>query len=63
MDITPEAMALPRSTDMLERGKYGPIFPKTPACYGFTIIAPLIPGRAEAMRAYGRKLAEALAAD
>jgi hypothetical protein len=63
MDITPQAMALPASTKELERGKYGPIFPKTPACYGFTIVAAIKPGRAEAIRAYGRKLAEALKAN
>ena len=39
MEIKPQAMAIPKSTDHLEKGKYGPIFPKTPACYGFTIIA------------------------
>ena len=47
----------------LEKGKYGPIFPKTPACYGFTIIANVKPGRADAMRGYGQRLAKALEAD
>ena len=28
----------------MEQGRYGPIFPKTPACYGFTIIAKINPG-------------------
>ena len=32
----------------LEQGRYGPIFPKTPANYGFTIIAKIKPGREEA---------------
>ena len=31
----------------VEQGRYGPIFPKTPACYGFSIIAKIIPGREE----------------
>jgi hypothetical protein len=44
MEIKPQAMAIPKDAQ-LERGKYGPIFPKTPACYGFTIIAKIIPGR------------------
>ncbi|WP_242588723.1 hypothetical protein [Corallococcus macrosporus] len=53
-------MAIPRSTDHLEKGKYGPIFPKTPACYGFTIVANVKPGRADTLRGYGQSLAEAL---
>ena len=32
MDIKPQAMALPKDTSTLPQGKYGPIFPKTPAC-------------------------------
>ncbi len=63
MEIKPKAVAIPKSTDHLEKGKYGPIFPKTPACYGFTIIANVKPGRAEAMRSYGERLAKALEAD
>jgi len=63
MDIKPRAMALPKSTDHLEQGKYGPVFPKTPACYGFTIIATVKPGRAEAIRSYGQRLAKALEDD
>jgi hypothetical protein len=63
MVMKPKAVAIPKSTDHLEKGKYGPIFPKTPACFGFTIVANLKPGRADAMRAYGRRLAEALEAD
>ncbi|RKI51045.1 hypothetical protein D7Y27_01010 [Corallococcus sp. AB004] len=60
MEIKPQAMAIPRSTDHLEKGKYGPIFPKTPACYGFTIVANVKPGRADTLRGYGQSLAEAL---
>ena len=60
MEIRPQAVAIPKSTDHLEKGKYGPIFHKTPACYGFTIIANVKPGRADAMRAYGQRLAKAL---
>jgi hypothetical protein len=33
----------------LEQGNYGPVFSRTPACYGFTIIAKLKPGREAAM--------------
>ncbi len=60
MEIKPAAVAIPKSTDHLEQGKYGPIFPKTPACHGFTIVAHVKPGRGDAMRAYGVRLAKAL---
>jgi len=60
MQLKPQAMAIPKETDQLEQGKYGPIFPKTPANYGFTLIATIKPGRAEVIRDYGRRLAEAV---
>ena len=42
----PQAMAIPKEGYFkYEQGNYGPIFPRTPACYGFTIIAKLKPGR------------------
>ena len=44
----PAAMAIPKGgvfEDKVQQGRYGPIFPKSPACYGFTIIAKIIPGR------------------
>jgi hypothetical protein len=63
MEIKPQAVVIPKETDHLEQGKYGPIFPKTPACYGFTIIAKVKPGRVETIRNYGKKLAAALEAD
>ena len=59
----PQAVVIPKEVDQLEKGKYGPIYPKSPACYGFTIIANVKPGRAETVRSYGYKLAEALEAD
>lgn len=63
MEILPRAQYLPKSTDHLEQGKYGPIYPKTPACHGFTIVATLKPGRADAMRKYGERLVAALKED
>ncbi|MEV0973003.1 hypothetical protein [Microtetraspora glauca] len=63
MDIKPAAVVIPKETDHLEQGKYGPVFPRTPACYGFTIIAEVKPGRAEAIRGYGYTLAKALEGD
>ena len=42
----PAAMAIPKEGFFkLEQGRYGPIFPKTPANYGFTIIAKIKPGQ------------------
>ena len=63
MDIEPQAVAIPKSTHHLDNGKYGPIFPKTPACHGFTMIANVKPGRGETIRNYGQRLAKALADD
>ncbi|MFC6067117.1 hypothetical protein [Streptomyces ochraceiscleroticus] len=63
MEIKPQAVVIPKDTGHLEQGKYGPIFPKTPACYGFTIVARVKPGRADVMREYGRSLAKALEKD
>src|SRR5258705_292302 len=35
----PRAMAIPKEGYFkLERGRYGPVYPKSPACYAFTII-------------------------
>ncbi|MET9066886.1 hypothetical protein ACWDR1_17655 [Streptosporangium sandarakinum] len=63
MEIRPQAVVIPKETDHLEQGKYGPVFPRSPACYGFTIIARVKPGRADAIRGYGHTLAEALKDD
>ena len=42
----PQAMAIPKEGYFeLEKGRYGPIFPKTPACYGFSVVAKVKPGR------------------
>jgi hypothetical protein len=58
----PAAMAIPKEGYFeLEQGRYGPIFPKTPANYGFTIIAKIKPGREEAIRAHGKKIEDAVA--
>jgi hypothetical protein len=60
----PAAMAIPEGgifKDKVEQGRYGPIFPKTPACYGFTIIAKIKPGREEKVRAYGKTIEQTIA--
>jgi len=60
----PAAMAIPKEGYFeLEKGRYGAIFPKTPANYGFTIIAKIKPGREDVIRAYGKKIEGAIAGD
>ena len=62
MDIKPQAMAIPKNTGHLPQGKYGPVFPKTPACHGFTIISKIIPGREPVFYEYAENIEKALAA-
>ena len=53
----PAAMVIPKEGYFkLEKGRYGPTFPRTPACYGFTIIAKIIPGREQAIRDHGKTI-------
>lgn len=61
--MKPAAAVIPKHDPAWEVGKYGPIWPKTPACYGFTLIAKIKPGTAETIRNYGYKLAAALEKD
>jgi hypothetical protein len=63
MEIKPQAAVIPKDLSQFEQGKYGPILPKTPACYGFTLIANVKPGTAETIRNHGNKLASALQDD
>ena len=57
----PQAMAIPKEGYFeLRQGKYGPVFPKTPANYGFTIIAKIKPGREETIRSYGKTIEGAI---
>ncbi len=58
----PAAMAIPKEGYFtLEQGRYGPVYPRTPANYGFTIIAKIKPGREETIRSYGNTLEKAVA--
>src|SRR5216110_2718682 len=60
----PEAMEIPKEGYFkLEQGRYGPIFPRTPANYGFTVIAKIKPGREDAVRAYGKTFEDAVKGD
>jgi hypothetical protein len=59
----PAAMAIPEGglfKDKVEQGRYGPIFPKTPACYGFSIIAKIIPGREPVFYEYAKNIEKAV---
>src|SRR5690349_2397670 len=61
--LRPQAKAIPKGGYFeLEEGRYGPAFPRTPACYGFSIIAKIKPGREEAFREHAKKLEAAVAA-
>ena len=58
------AMPIPKEgffENKVEQGRYGPIFPKTPACYGFSILAKVIPGREERFYEHARNLEKAVA--
>ena len=62
--MTPAAIAIPKEGYFeLQQGRYGPIFPQTPANYGFSILAKVKPGREEAVRAYGHTLEAAVKDD
>ena len=62
---TPAAMAIPKGgffPGKVEQGRYGPVFPRTPACYGFSIVAKVIPGHEEAFYEHARTIEQAIAA-
>jgi hypothetical protein len=59
---TPQAMAIPKEGYFtVQNGRYGPIYPRTPACYGFTIIAKVKPGREAVIREYGNTIEKTIA--
>jgi hypothetical protein len=45
----------------VEQGRFGPIFPRTPVNYGFTIIAKIKPGTRENFHDYARNIEQAVA--
>ena len=60
----PAAMAIPKEGYFaFEQGRYGPIFPKTPACHGFSVVAKVKAGREQAVRDYGKSIEEAVKND
>jgi len=57
-------MAIPKEGYFkYEQGRYGPLYPRTPANYGFTIIAKIKPGREETVRGYGKTIEDGIAGD
>ena len=60
----PAATALPykgfATEGKPEQGRYGPIFPKTPACYGFSIMAKIKPGTRPNFYAYANTIQKAV---
>jgi hypothetical protein len=62
--MKPSAVALPKEGYFtVEKGRYGPVFPRTPANYGFSVVAKVKPGREQAMRDYGKNIEAAVKAD
>jgi hypothetical protein len=60
----PSAMAIPKGgfhAESVEQGRYGPVFPKSPANYGFSILAKIIPGREDVFYEYARNIEQAVA--
>jgi len=60
----PSAMAIPKGgfdPATAQKGRYGAIFPKTPACYGFSILAKVIPGREEVFYEYAKNIEKTIA--
>jgi hypothetical protein len=59
--LKPAAVAIPRE-GYFERvdGAYGPVFPKTPANYGFSILAKVKPGREAVIRDYAKTIEAAV---
>jgi hypothetical protein len=56
---TPAAMAIPKEGYFkLQDGRYGPVYPQTPANYGFSVIAKVKPGKEQAVREYGKLIEE-----
>jgi hypothetical protein len=59
----PAAVAIPKGGPVgkSEQGRYGPVFPRTPACYGFSIIAKIILGREPSFYEYAQNIEKAVA--
>jgi hypothetical protein len=61
--LKPAALAIPKEGYFVrEEGPHGPLFPKTPANYGFSVLAKVKPGREPAIREYAKTIESAVAA-
>jgi hypothetical protein len=60
--MEPIARAYPRPNEKIEPGRYGSLMPVTVA-NGFTLICKTKPGSGDAIRAYGKRLEEAVQDD
>src|ERR1700704_939097 len=59
----PKALAIPKEGYFtLQQGRYGPTYPRTPACHGFTVIAKIKPGTEDDIRAYGTRIEKTIEA-
>jgi hypothetical protein len=65
MDWTkPQALAIPKEGYFsFEQGRFGPVYPRTPACYGFSVVGKVKAGREQAIRDYGKTIEAAVKAD
>jgi hypothetical protein len=58
--MIPKAEAIPEHSNAWEQGRYGTMRPKTPANYGFTVIAKVKAGREQAIRDYAKTIEQAV---
>ena len=58
----PAAKVIPKDTSGFEKGRYGPVYPKSPSCYGFTVIAPIKPGSEPNFQKYAQNIEDTIKA-
>lgn len=60
----PAAMAIPKEGYLeFEQGRYGPVYPRTPANHGFSVIAKVKSGCEESVRQYAKVIEAAVRED
>src|SRR5438128_866643 len=58
----PAALAIPKEGYFTRvEGRYGPVYPRTPACYGFSILAKVKAGREPVFYDYARRIESTVA--
>jgi len=59
--MKPAAMAIPKEGYFEhQQGRFGAVYPRTPANYGFSVVAKGKPGKEQAIRDYGRTIEKAV---